>query len=211
MNRFKTAFAWLATLLLAAPSLLAETEEAGEHAAEHAGEMVHGEAHRTLMDPMVSEMVWAIVVFVIFASVLSILVWPRILKAMKAREEKIAGDLHRTEEAAHKAEATLKEYQAKLQEARAEAQRIVDAARIEAERAASRIAADATAEIDAQKKRATAEIQFAKETALREIFGQAASLATDVAGKILKREIQPADNDRLVRDSLAALQAKNLQ
>jgi F-type H+-transporting ATPase subunit b len=153
----------------------------------------------------------AVIVFLVVVFVLQKHAWAPILKGLQDRENKIRDDLHRAEQAAKQADATLKEYQAKLHEARAEAQRIIDTARLEAERAASRIAADATAEIDAQKKRATAEIQYAKETALREIFGQAASLATDVASKILKREIQPADNDRLVRDSLAVLQAKDLQ
>lgn len=172
---------------------------------------VFAESGGTPLAGTIYQTIAAVIVFLLVYAVLTKYAWGPIRKGLLDREEKIKGDLDRAEQAAQKAETMMAEYHAKITAARVEAQAIIDAARIEAERAAQRISSETTAEIDAQKKRATAEIQYAKETALREIFGQAASLATDVASKILKREIQPADNDRLVRDSLAVLQAKDLQ
>jgi F0F1-type ATP synthase membrane subunit b/b' len=58
------------------------------------------------------------------------------------------------------------------------------------------------------KARATQDLEGAKRAALSEIHAAAASLATSVAGKILKREIQPADQKRLVEESLSELGAR---
>jgi F0F1-type ATP synthase membrane subunit b/b' len=56
--------------------------------------------------------------------------------------------------------------------------------------------------------RATQELESAKRTALAEIHAVAATLATTVAGKILKREIQPGDQKRLVDESLSEMTSR---
>ena len=58
------------------------------------------------------------------------------------------------------------------------------------------------------KNRATQELEGAKRAAISEIHAMAAGLATTVAGKILKREIQPGDQKRLVEESLSELSSR---
>ena len=48
----------------------------------------------------------------------------------------------------------------------------------------------------------------AREQALAEIYARTASLATDVAGRILKRQISADDQDQLVNEALARLDRK---
>ena len=55
------------------------------------------------------------------------------------------------------------------------------------------------------KERAEAEITSAKDAALSEVYAQTAELSTQIAGRILKREINAADQQQLVSDSLAEL------
>ena len=105
------------------------------------------------------------------------------------------------------AEARLKEYTDKLVSARAEATAIVDEARRDADAVKHRIQEESQAEVNRTLERAKREIGIAKESAVKELYSLTAKLTTDVASKILKREVQPADHDRLIRDSIADLTA----
>lgn len=159
-------------------------------------------------DPMsliTLEMIWAVVLFVIFASILGFVVWPKILGALQAREQKLEGDLVGAEIARKEAQAALAEYKTKIAEAQKEAQRVIEEAREAAKQVASKEVADAQAKIAADNQRALAEIASAKQQALNEVYAQTAELSTLIAGRILKREINAADQQQLVADSLAEL------
>jgi len=60
-------------------------------------------------------------------------------------------------------------------------------------------------ELTQMKERAQAEIRSATEQAVSELYEQTAALATQVAGKILQREISADDQRELVQRSLAEL------
>lgn len=159
-------------------------------------------------DPMklyTLEMIWAVVLFLIFASILGFVVWPKVLGALQAREQKLEGDLVGAETARKEAEAALTEYKTKIAEAQKEAQAVVEEARKSAELAAAKIKADTESEIAKMKERAEAEIAAAKDQALGEVYAQTAELSTQIAGRILKREINASDQQQLVSESLAEL------
>lgn len=159
-------------------------------------------------DPMsliTLEMIWAVVLFVIFASILGFVVWPKILGALQDREAKLEGDLVGAEKAREEAEAALAEYKTKIAEAQKEAQKVVEEAKKSAEQVANKAIADSQAKIASDNQRALAEIESAKQAALNEVYAQTADLSTQIAGRILKREINAADQQQLVSDSLAEL------
>lgn len=157
------------------------------------------------MSPVILEMIWATVLFLIFAAILGFVVWPKILGALQAREQKLEGDLVGAETARKDAEAALAEYKTKIAEAQKEAAKVVEEAKKAAEQVANKAIADSQAKIAADNERALAEIESAKQQALNEVYAQTAEVATAIAGKILQREINPADQQQLVNDSLAAL------
>lgn len=185
-------YAWWTGLTLAMP-VMAYAAPEGDH--------VDGDP----MSIMYLEMIWAAVVFLIFAGILGFVVWPKILGALQAREQKLEGDLVGAETARKQADAALAEYKAKIAEAQQEARKVVDDAKKAAERAAALIKSETESEIAKLRDRASAEIVAAKEQAVIEIHSQTAELATLVAGKILQREINAADQQRLVQESLAEL------
>jgi F-type H+-transporting ATPase subunit b len=150
----------------------------------------------------------AIVVFLVAFAFLAIVVWPKITKGLDERNEKILSEIRAAEAAQAKAKAAQVEFEKRLEEARAEADRTVRAARAEAERQAEELRARAAKELEDMKNRATQELEGAKRAALSEIHAMAAGLATTVAGKILKREIQAGDQKRLVEESLSELSAR---
>ena len=187
-------YAWMLGLALLAPmSALAADSKAGHG--------VEGDP----MSPIVLEMIWAVVLFLLFAGILGFVVWPKILGAIQAREQKLEGDLVGAETARKDAEAALAEYKTKIAEAQKEAQKVVEEAKKSAEQVANKAIADSQAKIASDNERALAEIEAAKQAALNEVYAQTAELSTQIAGRILKREISAADQQQLVADSLAEL------
>ncbi len=221
-SRFIQIMALFACLLWAGP-LAADHHEAaadtaqdvaGTHAPDvadgadpHAAE-AHGDGHgekRELMTLKYKEALFTIIVFGLFFVVLSVFVWPKILGSLQAREDKVRGDLKQAEDAAKAATTTLAEYKQQLAEAQKQAQVIVDESRVSAQQVGAQLKEQTQAEITQMRERAQADIQSAKERALTEIYEQTATLATDVAGKILRREINAGDQASLVRESIARL------
>lgn len=194
MNKFYH-YAWMLVLALLAPvSAFAADDAHGGHALE--------------ADPMsrqVLEMIWATVLFILFAAILGFVVWPKILGALQAREAKLEGDLVGAETARKDAEASLAEYKTKIAQTQKEAAAVIEEAKKSAQQVANKIKSDTEAEIASMRTRAAAEIESAKDQALSEVYAQTAELSTLIAGRILKREINADDQEALVTESLAEL------
>ena len=148
---------------------------------------------------------WTLVIFGIVVFVLGKFAWGPILGGLQAREKFIRESLESAKRDREAAEARLKEYSDKLVTARAEATAIVEEARRDAEAVKRRFHEETQAEANSTIERARREIKIAQETAVKELYVLTARLTTDVAGKILEREIKPADHERLIRDSIQAL------
>ncbi len=148
---------------------------------------------------------WTLVIFGLVILVLGKFAWKPILGGLQQREEFIRASLTQAKADREAAEAQLKQYSDKLVSARAEASAIVDEARRDAEEVKRKFQEETQAEANRTIERARREIKIAQETAVKELYVLTARLTTEVAGKILEREIQPADHDRLIRDSIRAL------
>lgn len=181
------------------------TAFAAPTAADAKNDAVEKEAKPDLIDAKPGTYIWQLIVFVIVFSVLAKFVWPVILKGIRDREEKMHNDLTTAENAANEAKATLEQYKQQLQEAHREAQRIIEQSRKDAEQIAAQIKSQAESDILAMKHRAEMDINAAKQQAVNDIFEQATTMATQVAGQILKREINANDHQQLVQASLAEL------
>lgn len=150
----------------------------------------------------------AAIVFLVVLVVLKKAAWGRILQGLQDRENKIRGDLESAERAARDAAATLREHEAQLAGAGDEVRRIVEQGRADAQKVAGQVRDQAETEIQGLRRRAESDIMAAREQALAEIYARTASLATDVAGRILKRQISADDQDQLVNEALARLDRK---
>lgn len=148
---------------------------------------------------------WTLVIFGLVIFVLGRFAWGPILGGLQARERFIREALEKAKADREASEARLKEYTDKLVSARAEATAIVDEARRDADAVKRRIEEETQAEANRTLERAKREIGIAKETAVKELYSLTARLTTDVATKILRREVQPSDHDRLIRESIAEL------
>ena len=132
--------------------------------------------------------------------------WKNVLAGLKAREDRIRNDIKAAESAHAKAEATLGEYNKQLATAEQRVRDMITAATTEGERIAMQIRTRSEQEAQDIKERATTEIEAAKKQAIAEIYEQAAALATGVAEKILRRNLNADDQRDLVTRSLDQVQ-----
>jgi F-type H+-transporting ATPase subunit b len=183
-------------------------EGASSHAGAAGGE---GEVKPSLLpDPTSSETwlsaLWVVIIFLVLLIVLYPTAWKQVLAGLKAREERIRRDIAEAEAKSAKAEETLQQYNAQLAAAEGRVREMIASAVVQGEKLAADIRQRAQQEAEEAKNRATREIEAAKKQALTEIYQRTAELSTDIAGRILRRSINAADQEQLVRESLQELQ-----
>lgn len=162
----------------------------------------------TLQEGLVTSIA-AVTVFLISATVLGTVVWPKILKGLKDRENKIRESIEAAEAAQAQAKAQLEQYNKALADARAEAQRMLETARQQQMAQAAEMKAKADVELGQMKAKVIADIEAAKKQALADVYSAAASIATQVASKVLEREVGTPDNLRLAQDAVSSLTSRN--
>ena len=116
---------------------------------------------------------------------------------MDARKEKIAGDLQAADKAKADAEAVKAEYAAKLADAKAEAQAIIDNARKTAAAAHDKIMADTKAEQEQVIAAAKESIAMEQKKAMEQVRAQVIELSMAVAGKIVEQKLGSEEDKAL--------------
>jgi F-type H+-transporting ATPase subunit b len=150
---------------------------------------------------------WILLIFLTLVFLLKKFAWGNVLAGLTAREMRIRQAIADADAARAKGEAALVEYNKQLSSAQAQVRQLLSDAAIEAEKIAAGIKMHAQQEAEEAKERAMKEIESSKQQALTEIYEQTAALATSVAEKILRRNLNADDQRDLVQRSLDELQA----
>ncbi|MGD9693189.1 MAG: F0F1 ATP synthase subunit B [Phycisphaerales bacterium] len=195
-------------LALTTPVLFATAALAAPEAS-HGAEGDHAASTSTVMDFSLLQYGSAILAFLLVYGVLAKVAWPKISKGLTDRENKIRSEIRAAEEARKQAGESLKQYEKSLAEARAEAQAILERTRADQQKFAAELRAKADAELSGLRERAMRDIESARREAMNDIYNQAVTLASEIAGKILKREVSPADHARLLEESIGELESAN--
>lgn len=180
----------------------------GEHGGAHDGHVAIDDRLVPIppsKETLISSM-WVVIIFIVLLAILYPTAWRNVLAGLKKREERIRGDIAAAEEQRRKSEAVLKQYNDQLAQAEARVRDMLTKAQVDGEKLATNIRMQAQQEAESAKERATKEIDASKTAAIREIHEYAAGLATNVAEKILRRNLNEQDQADLVRQSLAQLQ-----
>lgn len=183
---------WLtlcAALAAASPALASEAEGGGAN--PFAGD--------------VGTAVWTVVIFAVVLWVLGRFAWGPVLDGLRSREEFITDSLERAKEDREAAEARLREYEERLTHARAEATAIVEEGKRDGDELRHKIEEKARAEADAMVARAKREIQIAQETAIKELYQRTGELATLIASRVVRKEIDATEHARLIAESIEEL------
>jgi F-type H+-transporting ATPase subunit b len=181
----------LAGLALAVPALAAEAEH--EAPSLFAGDLGNS--------------VWTALIFFLVLVVLGKFAWGPILNTLQTRENFIREALEKAKRDREEAEARLREYEERLAAARGEASAIVDEGRRDAEVVKRRIEEEAKRQADLTIERAKREIQIATDTATKELYQLSAKLATQMAARVIGRELSAQDHERLIAEGIDGLDA----
>lgn len=194
---------WKLTLMIACAAVA--TSPLAARAAEAAAS---DEANSPLYGPSqgIITGVVTIVIFALLVAVLGKYAWGPILSGLKAREEKIRKEIADAEAARAKADAALRQYNEQLASAEQKVRDLLSKATQDAENLATQIRTRAQQEAEETKERALKDIDAARDQALSDIYQQTADLATRVAEKIIRRNLNADDQRELVNESLNELQ-----
>lgn len=199
----------IAVVLTLGRSVSAQEHGAASHGAETAATGEHDDAHGPKYELLTVDggtAVWTIVIFLILLVVLRAAAWKPIQKVLVEREKFIADSLAQAKHEREEAKGLLVKYQAQLDQARQDASGIVDEGRRDAEVVRGRIEREAREEAERMLARAKRDIEIARDTAVSDLYKVAASLATDVAGRIIRKEMSAGDHEALVRESIKELE-----
>ena len=178
--------------VLGLPETLAQEETQEEQPVEE-------EEHNPIL-PEADELIFGSLAFLLVFVVLARYAFPRLNQGLRQREEKIRGDLEGAEEARKEAEASLQRYEQQLQEARAEAGRIIEEARKTAESMRRDLLAKAEDESRSVVARAQEEIRAERDRAIQELRGQLAEWSVDLAGRVVGVSLDKRRHLKLVEE-----------
>jgi F-type H+-transporting ATPase subunit b len=182
------AAAFTIAVLCASPALAAD---------DHGGAAQAGP-----LDIAFDTALWAVFIFFAMLFVLRAKAWNPILEGLQKREETIRTSL----EEAKKTRDEMAKMQAKFEKDMADAQRqipqLMEDARKKAEELSNEIRAKAAADIQAERERLRHEVEMAKDQAIKQLWEQAAQLATLISAKVIGRSLNEDDHRRLLDEGL---------
>ncbi|MHC4091815.1 MAG: F0F1 ATP synthase subunit B [Planctomycetota bacterium] len=190
----RTALWTGATLLLLAGPALAAEEGHGESPSIFTGDL--------------GNIIWTLVTFIAVVIVLGKFAWKPILAALQKREEFIRDSLAEAKKDRQETEAKLKQIEERLHAARDDAAAIVEEGRRDGEVVKRKAHQDAGQEAEAMLERAKREIGLARDTAVKELYDLTARLATEAASRIIDKELDAKEHERLIAESIDQLAAR---
>jgi len=154
--------------------------------------------------------IWTAVVFLVLFAVLKKFAWGPLADGLDKREGHIADQIAKAEEANRQAKELLAGYEKKLSDAQDEVRGILDKGRRDAEQLGHEMLDKAKEEAKAEQQRALQQIEAATSAAVKELADRSASLAVDLAGKIVHAKLNTSDHSRLIEQAVAGfVQGKN--
>jgi F-type H+-transporting ATPase subunit b len=150
--------------------------------------------------PAANEIIWGGLAFVILFLAMWKWGYPPIKKAMADRSERIRDDLDEAEKAKVESQRIQQQYEAKLAESKAEANRVLEEARKAADQLRADLEKRAQAEIAEQRQRAQADVEAAKHQAIADLQAEVANIVIGAAEVVVRKNLDPATQSQLVED-----------
>jgi F-type H+-transporting ATPase subunit b len=151
--------------------------------------------------PNWSEIILVLIIFGILWYLVAKFVAPNFEKTFAARRDAIEGGMARAEAAQAEAQAALQRYTAQLADARGDAARIRENARAEAQRIVEDLRAQAQDESARIVARGEAQLQTQRSQIVRELRGEIGALAVELSEKIVGQRLADDEQVRATVDS----------
>ena len=163
----------------------------------------HGDAKPAILTGDLGNVFWTTVIFLTLLVVLRATAWKPILTALQKREQFITESIAAAKRERLESERMMREYTEKMNKAREEATAVVEEGRRDAEVLRRKIHEDAKKEAAEMMARAQKEIKIAKDTAVAALYQQVVEVATNLADRIVRKQLTPADHRGLLDESIA--------
>jgi F-type H+-transporting ATPase subunit b len=145
---------------------------------------------------------WTLIIFLTVVAILYKFAFGPIAKALDEREQGILNTIASAQKQNDDAKDLLRQYQEKLDASKEEVRQIIDNAKKDAQRQAEDIIAKAREAAGLERDRAMKEIESATTSALQNIAQRSATLATSLAGKMIRAEVKPEQHRNLIDAAL---------
>ena len=159
-----------------------------------------------LVQPDPGLFVWTILTFLVLLALLARFAWRPLLLALEVRQKTIQGALDDARKAREELDRVQQDSAKLLNDARREADGIVSRARADADRFREEMKQQASAEATQIVERAQREIQREAGRAVAQLRQEAVGLSFDIASKVLRRTVTPADHQQLLDDMISTLE-----
>jgi F-type H+-transporting ATPase subunit b len=146
--------------------------------------------------------IWTLVIFGFLLWILGKVAWPKMLTGLQKREANIRSALDEAEKARNEAKTLMGELAKERAEAAGNVKAIIDAAKKDAQTTADDLLAKARADITSERERLHREIQIEVDQAMQSLWAKTASLATQVAGKAIRKQFDGDQKRRLIDEAL---------
>jgi F-type H+-transporting ATPase subunit b len=146
------------------------------------------------------DILFQLIMFIVLMALLKKFAWGPLMGIMKQREEHVANEITAAENSRLEAKKLLEEQRSLLKEARTEAQTLIEGAKKQGDVQREEIIAVARTEAERIKEAAKLEIDQQKEKAVAAIREQVASLSVLIASKVIEKELNAADQDKLINE-----------
>ena len=156
-----------------------------------------------LVTPGLGLMIWTLIAFGVTMYVLKKLAFPKIGDALEKRATAVRENIEASERQRAEADEILKEYRARLKEAREQADDISARARKSAENAVSEATAEGKAKREELVAAARKDIESETRRSLDSIRREVADLTVLATEKITRKSLTDADHQKLVEEALA--------
>ena len=146
--------------------------------------------------------------FVILLIVVFYFAYKPVKKLIQKRAEYVDGKLRHAEQSEKEALEKVEEAKSNIKKSQQEALVIVEQAKADAEKERQRIKKQAKEEADQEVIRAKQEIEQEIEKSKDEIHSQIVDVAFDASKKVLSREVNQKDNEKLINQFIDDLEHK---
>jgi len=158
-----------------------------------------------LLSPQGGLMFWTLIVFALVFVVLSKFAFGPITKAVNDREQALVDAIEAAKKDRADAAKLLDDHRRQIESARGEAQRFIAEGRAQAEKMKSEMLEATHAQQAELLDRARRDIEAEKSKAIDELRREAIDLALAGAGKVIEKNLDDAQNRKLVESYLASI------
>jgi F-type H+-transporting ATPase subunit b len=153
----------------------------------------------SLASPAIGTVFWTTLIFFLLLFLLQKFAWGPIMKAVRSREDTIRNSLDSAEKAREEMKVLQADNEIIIRKAREERDKIIRDARTATERMLTEAKEKSQSEADAMVKRAKELIEREKNTAIAEVKREVASLAIEVASRVVSETLKSdAEQQKLI-------------